>query len=159
MTAPKVLDAATHNRMSRQSCRNTAPELAVRAALRSLGLSYRLHASGLPGRPDIVNKSARWAIFVHGCFWHHHPGCSRATVPQNNREWWLEKFEKNARRDELKLDQLKELGFDVLVVWECVALNTSLLRQILQTWFESRGGSTAVLRCTRRSRTRVLHGG
>ena len=158
MTAPRATDAATRNRMSRQRCRNTTPELAVRAALRSLGFSYRLHVSGLPGRPDIVNKSAHWAIFVHGCYWHHHRGCPRATVPKNNRDWWLEKFQSNTRRDTCKIDQLKELGLDVLVVWECVASNASLLRQTLKDWFEFRGASTKVLQNTRKPKRYVSRG-
>lgn len=157
--APKASDAATRNRMSRQSRRNTAPELAVRTALRELGFSYRLHGSGLPGRPDIVNKSAHWAIFVHGCYWHHHRGCSRATVPKNNRDWWLEKFRSNTRRDACKIDQLKEMGFDVLVVWECVASNASLLQQTLKDWFESRSAPIEALRNDRRSKTYVSRGG
>lgn len=144
--------------MSRQSCRNTTPELTVRAALRSLGFSYRVNVSGLPGRPDIVNKSGHWAIFVHGCFWHHHWGCPRATVPKNNRNWWLEKFQRNTRRDARQIDQLEELGFDVLVVWECVALNDSLLQQILKNWFESRGSPMEALRNVRSPKTHVSQG-
>ena len=157
MTGPKAADAVTRDRMSRQSRRDTTPERAVRAALRSLGFSYRLNVAGLPGSPDIANKSAHWAIFVHGCYWHHHRGCSRATVPKKNRDWWLDKFLSNARRDARKIDQLEELGFDVLVVWECEASDASLLLQRLKIWFESRGDLMDGSRNAHKSTTYISH--
>lgn len=79
--------------MSRVRQRGTKAERSVAAVLRDLGLNYRLNVRSLPGSPDFANRAGRWVIFVHGCFWHQHRGCPRATVPKRNREFWSEKFE------------------------------------------------------------------
>ena len=97
----------------------TAPEDAVAGLLRAHGLHYRRNVRGLPGSPDFANRTRRWAIFVNGCFWHRHTGCSRATVPKHNRGFWLEKFAANRRRDAAGIRRLRALGFRVLVIWEC----------------------------------------
>lgn len=73
----------------------------------------------LPGTPDLVNRRRGWAVFVHGCYWHGHLGCKRATVPKRNAEFWTEKIAANRRRDEAKIAALRALGFEVFVVWEC----------------------------------------
>ena len=99
----------------------TAPEEVVAALLRAHGLAYRRNVRGLPGSPDFANRSKGWAIFVNGCFWHHHTGCRRATVPKNNRAFWSEKFAANRRRDAAKVRALRALGLTVLVIWECEA--------------------------------------
>jgi len=112
-------DAHTSARLSRVRQRNTAPEVAVRQVLHRLGLRFRVKNTDLPGSPDIANRAARWAVFVHGCFWHHHEGCSRATVPKRNRAFWVEKFRANRARDERACRELRAMGFIVLVVWEC----------------------------------------
>jgi DNA mismatch endonuclease, patch repair protein len=112
-------DPATSKRMARIRQRDTRPELVVRARLRQLGIHYRCNYSGLPGSPDIANKSKRWAVFVHGCFWHGHIGCSKATVPKRNRSFWLEKIRTNRRRDRRNENALRKVGFAVLVIWEC----------------------------------------
>lgn len=117
--------------MKRQRREGTEPELRVRRALTRLGQRYRLQASDLPGKPDLVNRARRWALFVHGCYWHQHPGCPRATVPTANREWWLAKFEANQRRDAAKLEALREAGFHVVVVWECETARADALDAIL----------------------------
>lgn len=114
---------------------NTSAELKVRQTLRELGVHYRLHAADLPGKPDIVHRRDRWAIFVNGCFWHFHQGCKRGSVPKRNREFWLEKLEKNRRRDWRNVSDLMALGYSVLVVWECETRDPSQLRRILQTFF------------------------
>ncbi len=116
---PPAKDEQTRQRMMRQARADTRPELAVRAALRELGHRYRVTPATLPGRPDVANAARRWAIFVHGCYWHQHPGCRRATVPANNRDWWLRKFEQNRARDARKVADLEALGLAVIVVWEC----------------------------------------
>jgi len=131
-------DSITSRRMSRQARRDTTPEKAVRAGLRALGRHYRLNVTTLPGSPDIANKSGGWAIFVNGCYWHHHPGCHRATIPKKNQQWWLDKFRENRRRDETKVEQLEELGFDVLVVWECETSDVIALESTLMQWFHVR---------------------
>ncbi|WP_407672700.1 very short patch repair endonuclease [Novosphingobium organovorum] len=97
----------------------TTAELVVGATLRELGLSYRKNVKALPGSPDFANQRRRWAIFVNGCFWHHHTGCRRATVPKSNAEFWTEKFLANRRRDARAIRSLRSRGYNVLVIWEC----------------------------------------
>jgi DNA mismatch endonuclease, patch repair protein len=98
---------------------NTQPELTLRKALHRAGLRYRLHRPELPGTPDIVFVRSRVAIFVHGCFWHRHSGCPRATTPATRVDFWLDKFEKNVARDRRAQSSLRAAGWRVLVVWEC----------------------------------------
>lgn len=83
------------------------------------GYRFVTHSRKLPGRPDISNSSRRWAIFVHGCFWHGHEDCPKARLPRRNAEFWREKVAANAARDARKEEALRALGFDVYVVWEC----------------------------------------
>ena len=104
-------------RRVRQS--DTAPELVVRSLLHAEGYRYRLHAKELPGRPDIVFRGRRRAIFVHGCFWHRHRCRPGQNVPKSNTEFWLTKFEANMKRDRKARRQLKTSGWLTLVVWEC----------------------------------------
>ncbi len=130
MTKLKV-DAETSRRLAGIRQRNTAPELVVRQVLASLGLRYRINNRSLAGSPDIANRSARWAVFVHGCFWHQHPRCSRATVPKRNRDFWVAKFRANRARDRRAIRTLTEEGFSVLVVWECECADRTLLRSRL----------------------------
>lgn len=106
-------------RMSRIRSKDTKPELALRSALHQLGFRFRLDAKDLPGRPDIVLPRYRTVIFVHGCFWHRHPGCSIATTPKSNTEFWLDKFGRNTARDKKASEALIALGWRVFVVWEC----------------------------------------
>lgn len=106
-------------RLAGQARRDTKPERQVGAALRALGLGYRKNVRGLPGKPDFANRSRRWAIFVHGCFWHRHTGCSRATVPKSNSDFWSEKFSANRRRDAKAIRALRAMRFKVVVIWEC----------------------------------------
>lgn len=109
--------------MKNQKQRDTRPELAVRRMVRELGHRYRLGNRDLPGSPDLANRSRRWVIFVHGCYWHSHQGCPRATVPKRNREFWLAKFAANRERDQRNENRLRELGYTVIVVWECELRN------------------------------------
>lgn len=106
-------------RMRRVRQKHTAPELALRTILRRLGYHYRLHAADLPGTPDLVFRSARKAIFVHGCYWHRHEGCTLASMPKTNVEFWVEKFRKNVQRDAEKIARLEALGWRSLIVWQC----------------------------------------
>lgn len=105
--------------MKRIRRRDTAPELAVRRALRRLGFHYRLQGKDLPGNPDIVNRRRKVAIFVHGCFWHRHPGCRRSSTPKTRTEFWEAKFARNVERDRRAERKLSEDGWSVVVVWEC----------------------------------------
>ena len=105
--------------MSRIRSKNTEPEMIVRRLLHAMGVRYRLHRDALPGKPDIVLGSRRLVIFVHGCFWHRHPGCRGATMPAANRDFWQAKLEGNAARDLLHRAALRKLGWRVAVIWEC----------------------------------------
>ena len=89
-------------RMQRHRRGSAKPELLVRRIIRKLGPRYRVPNKDLPGSPDIANRSQHWAVFVHGCFWHHHEEYPRATVQKANRRWWLAKFAANAARNERK---------------------------------------------------------
>ncbi len=112
-------DPPTSQRLASQKRRDTVPELAIRSVVHGLGYRYRVSNRDLPGSPDLANRRRRWVVFVHGCFWHAHPGCERATVPKRNRAWWMEKFEANRARDRGKERQLRALGYRVIVIWEC----------------------------------------
>jgi DNA mismatch endonuclease (patch repair protein) len=99
--------------------KHTAPELVVQEALASLGYEYLTNVRGVPGSPDIVSTDRLRAIFVHGCFWHRHPGCPASSTPAQNAEFWKEKFAANVRRDRRNARELRRLGYRVMVVWEC----------------------------------------
>ena len=115
-----VLDVAARSRMmSAVRSRNTAPEMLVRRFLHALGFRYRLHVRKLPGSPDIVLPRYRTVVFVHGCFWHQHPGCSKAKLPASNKQFWAEKLGGNAARDQAIISALQQEGWTVLVIWEC----------------------------------------
>lgn len=98
---------------------NTKPELIVRRLLFSMGYRYRLHTKELPGKPDIVFPRQRKAIFVHGCFWHHHAGCVHGKMPKSRHDYWRLKLQKNIERDKNNQIKLKEAGWEILTVWEC----------------------------------------
>ncbi|MGD9505659.1 MAG: very short patch repair endonuclease [Syntrophobacteraceae bacterium] len=115
----KKPDAATSFRMARVRHSGTAAELKVREVLRELGIHYRLQNSDLPGKPDLANRKRKWVIFVHGCFWHGHEGCPRASRPRTNTEYWDKKILDNAARDQRIRQQLEEGGWNVVTVWEC----------------------------------------
>lgn len=118
-----MVDTLTSERrswnMSRIRGRDTGPELRLRSLLHRAGFRFRLHPRNLPGRPDIVLPKHRTAIFVHGCFWHRHPGCRNATTPSTRPEFWKEKFESNVSRDARNRAELEAAGWSVLTVWEC----------------------------------------
>lgn len=109
--------------MAAVSSKNTKPELFLRKLLFAAGFRYRINVGKLPGKPDIVLTKYRTAIFVHGCFWHFHSGCSKAKVPETHRNFWEEKLRKNRERDEKEIVALKAAGWRVLVVWECACRN------------------------------------
>jgi DNA mismatch endonuclease (patch repair protein) len=127
--------------------RDTAPEIKVRRLLYKMGYRFRLNRTDLPGKPDIVMPGRRIAIFVHGCFWHRHPQCPRASMPASNRSFWEKKFQRNRERDLENVKELIELGWRVLVVWECSTrdkdrtLATSLSASINQLSDEESGSS------------------
>lgn len=105
--------------MSRIKGKDTKIEVEVRKYLFSKGYRFRKNDKRYPGKPDIVLPTYHVAIFVHGCFWHRHEGCKDATTPKTRTEFWLEKFDKNVKNDRIKQEKLRELGWKVIVIWEC----------------------------------------
>lgn len=129
----RISSAQRSANMSRIRGRDTRPELHVRHLLHALGYRYRLHKAGLPGKPDIIFLKRRKAIFVHGCFWHRHEGCRNAANPKSNTEFWEAKLGRNVERDLKNLERLSELGWSVLIVWECdIKTNTALGDKLVQ---------------------------
>lgn len=98
---------------------DTRPEIKVRKLLHKHGFRYRLHSRKLPGRPDIVLPRYRLCIFIHGCYWHRHPGCKYATTPRSREEFWRLKFQQNIDRDTKNRKALLEQGWRVFEIWEC----------------------------------------
>ena len=131
----RVSEAQRSYNMSRIRSKDTKPELIVRSMLHGLG--FRFTVSGpknkkLPGKPDIVLPKYRTVIFVHGCFWHAHQDCKKFRLPKTRTEWWKAKLEGNAARDQRKQQELKELGWKVVVVWECeLKLGLEGLKQLM----------------------------
>ncbi|CAN2533648.1 hypothetical+protein [Methylocapsa aurea] len=123
MKTPPASDPARSALMKRVRQTRTGAEQTVAAALRRAGLHYRRNVKGLPGAPDFANRSRQWALFVNGCFWHHHKTCPRGTIPKQNRAFWQEKFAANRIRDARKAKALRAQGFHVAIVWECEALD------------------------------------
>ncbi|MHB8883962.1 MAG: very short patch repair endonuclease [Methylovirgula sp.] len=123
--------------MSRVRQKGTAPELIIAAELRRRGAHYRLNVRLLPGSPDFSNRKRRWAVFVNGCFWHHHKGCPRATIPKRNNEFWKDKFRANRTRDARAIRELRRRGFSVVLVWECETKSTGRIRDKLSKIFEA----------------------
>lgn len=115
------VDPARSAQMALVRGKDTKPEMVVRRLVHALGYRFRLHRKDLPGRPDIVLPRLRKVVEVRGCFWHQHPDplCWRARVPKTRREFWLPKLEGNAARDAANAQALRELGWELLVVWEC----------------------------------------
>ena len=105
--------------MSRVRSKDTKPEILVRSLLHRNGFRFRLHKKGLPGKPDIVLGRYRTVIFVHGCFWHRHKGCPDSTTPKTRTAFWEKKFKENMERDKRTTLALHDLGWNVIVVWEC----------------------------------------
>ena len=122
--------------MSRVSGKNTKPELIVRSLLHGMGYRFRLYRSDLPGKPDITLPKYKKVIFVHGCFWHGHQNCQRSKRPTTNKKFWSEKLDKNILRDRTNINNIKELGWGVLVVWACEVKNIERLKDKLLSFLE-----------------------
>ena len=105
--------------MSHVRGKNTKPEEAIRKYLFSKGFRYRKNDKRYPGKPDIVLPKYHTVIFVNGCFWHQHPGCKSAALPETNRDYWKAKLQRNVERDAVQIRQLEEMGWYVIVLWEC----------------------------------------
>lgn len=105
--------------MSRVKGKDTLPEVRVRKAAHAKGLRFRLHRKDLPGTPDLVFPKYKTVIFVHGCFWHRHLGCSKASIPKTRTDFWQDKFKTNVARDKSNVDELTDAGWQVFTIWEC----------------------------------------
>lgn len=127
--------------MARVRQKNTSPELRVRQIVHALGYRFRVNRRGLPGTPDIVFPSRYKVIFVHGCFWHRHPGCKKASTPKTRPEFWNAKFDANVARDQRKIAELERDGWSVMVVWECELASDDLADRL--TSFLESGTPTA----------------
>jgi DNA mismatch endonuclease (patch repair protein) len=128
--------------MGRIRSKNTLPEVRTRSAVHALGVRFRIHVADLPGKPDLANKTRRWAIFVHGCFWHSHEGCQLASKPRSNKGYWSEKLVRNRDRDALHLQALRDLGYQVLTVWECETRDEAKLREVVVGFLADKKPST-----------------
>jgi DNA mismatch endonuclease (patch repair protein) len=117
---------------------NSSAEVQVRRLLHRLGLRFRLHQRNLPGTPDIVLPRYKTVVFVHGCFWHRHEGCSKATMPKTRSAFWRAKFEGNVERDRRNVDALENAGWRVLVVWQCELSSPIRLQDRLSRSFQVR---------------------
>jgi DNA mismatch endonuclease, patch repair protein len=127
-----IYDRAKRSAVMRSVRRsNTAPEMVVRRFLHRNGFRFRLHSPTLAGRPDIVLPKYKAVVFVHGCFWHHHVGCPRATLPKSNIEFWHKKITDTQRRDEEDIDTLQRQGWQVFVVWQCQTRDEARLSRLI----------------------------
>jgi DNA mismatch endonuclease (patch repair protein) len=118
--------------MSRVRGRNTKPEILVRSLIHSMGFRFRVHRRDLPGNPDIVLPRHRKVIFVHGCFWHGHPGCLRSKRPTTNQSFWNRKLDANVERDKRFQAELASMGWKVLVIWQCETKEPDVLAYKLE---------------------------
>jgi DNA mismatch endonuclease (patch repair protein) len=143
--APKTeaIDPKRSAQMRLIRARDTKPELIVRKALHAAGLRFRLHAKDLPGKPDIIFRRKRLAIFVHGCFWHQHPDpdCKRARLPKSRQDFWEPKLNGNRSRDEAVTARLQDQGWRVIEIWEC-QLDQDHLTELVDV-VRSAGGALA----------------
>ena len=128
-----VFDRETRSRvMARVRGENTKPELRVRKWLHAKGYRYRIHRRDLPGKPDIVLSRLRTVVFVNGCFWHGHTGCSHSALPATNKRYWRQKIERNVRRDRRNARRLRRLGWHVMTIWECrIKEDSYLVKRLL----------------------------
>jgi DNA mismatch endonuclease (patch repair protein) len=129
----RPVDPSRSELMRRVRQRGTKAEDEVGRVLRELGVHFRRNVRTLPGSPDFANKARKWAVFVNGCFWHRHKGCVRTTTPTRNRAFWLAKFAANVARDKRKTQLLQAMGFKVLIVWECEAVEQARVRRRLSS--------------------------
>jgi DNA mismatch endonuclease, patch repair protein len=132
MRPPKPKDPHRSALMARVRQKRTSPEKIVGTLLKSIGQFYRLNVRDLSGSPDFANRSRKWALFVNGCYWHHHTNCRRATVPKTNEAFWRDKFGANRARDARSVRVLRHAKFHVVIVWECETADPEELRERLQ---------------------------
>jgi DNA mismatch endonuclease (patch repair protein) len=143
-----LVSASRSRNMSAIRGKDTAPELIMRRLVRRLRYQFETSPTDLPGRPDIVLRRRKIAIFVHGCFWHRHAGCRFTTSPATRREFWKAKFDQNVRRDWRNVEALRRMGWRVLVVWECAlkrrAPNDPMLTSLFRSWISSQSAQDQI---------------
>lgn len=122
--------------MRKVRSKDTSAELAARSLIHGMGYRYRLHDKRLPGSPDLVFRSRRSAIFIHGCFWHKHKGCSKARTPKTNVAYWDEKFRANVERDRRNVRELRSQGWKVLVIWQCELKEPENVARLVEDFLE-----------------------
>ena len=131
----RVMTISRSENMRRIQGKDTKPEMVVRSLLRSLGYpGYRLHRSDLPGKPDVAYIGRQKAIVINGCFWHGHDCKKGSRRPKSNQDYWLTKISKNQKRDAINQAALLNLGWDVLILWECELRNQDQLAQRLKNF-------------------------
>ena len=128
---PLTMEKRSWN-MSRVRSQDTKPEMIVRSFLHRNGFRFRLHVKNLPGHPDIVLPKYKTVIEVRGCYWHRHPGCKRATIPSTNAEFWQKKFAENVARDRRTERELRERGWNVIILWGCELSNRNKLDEVVK---------------------------
>lgn len=124
------MELARSAQMALIRSRDTKVEMRVRKYLHATGLRYRLYVRSLPGTPDLVFPARQTVLFVHGCFWHRHPGCAAARLPKTKQEFWEEKLAGNVARDARQQSELERLGWTVLIIWECETKDPTKLLEI-----------------------------
>lgn len=124
--------------MSRVRSKDTTPEMTVRRLVHALGYRFRLHGRSLPGKPDLVFAGRQKVIFVHGCFWHRHEGCAKATLPKTRTKFWQEKFDTNVQRDRWAEAELSAQGWEVMTIWQCETKDIQNLKTRLERFLGDR---------------------
>ena len=127
-------------RMSRVRGKGSKPEMKLRRLVHGMGFRYRLHSQVLPGKPDLVFPGRKAVIFMHGCFWHRHPGCKLARMPKSRIDFWRKKLDANRQRDLQNQTRLRNMGWRVLVVWECQLGDTSVMSRIVREFLNNQWG-------------------
>ena len=140
MVADTLSPNERSKRMSLIRGKDSSPELKLRRLVHGMGFRYRLHVKDLPGKPDLVFPSRRAVIFMHGCFWHRHPGCKLARMPKSKSDFWRSKLEGNRERDLRNQEMLKKLGWHVLVIWECEMENIEKVSNKVREFLQGREG-------------------
>ena len=147
-----------HINMSHIRSSNTKPELVLRRALWQNGFRYRVNDTRLPGKPDIVLPKYRTVIFVHGCFWHGHDGCSQYAIPKSNTDFWVAKVARNKERDQETWRQLEAKGWSVIIVWECELKKARFLDTVNRVEAEIRhNGEILIAEKENRKEARALY--
>ncbi len=136
MCADTLSPGERSERMARIRNRDTGPERALRRLLTGLGYRYRLQYGKVPGRPDVAFPGRLKVIWVHGCFWHRHPGCKNARLPKSRLDFWLPKLEGNRQRDLANQAEVRRMGWECLIVWECELAEQSRLSERLKAFLD-----------------------